>query len=356
MKTGKDAFKLVEGDAETLAFLAAGHGVSARVARRASAVLMLGDGESPTEVAEELGWTASKVIHWRERYRSGGIEALRDLERSGAPRKHDRCEVLLRVKELLETAPPKGYGKWTGTLLADVLKINRHVLWQILRKEGISLARKRSWCISTDPEFARKSADIVGLYLNPPENALVLCVDEKPQVQAIERQQGYVRSSDGKIVRGYQSTYKRHGTINLFAALEVHTGRVKGKTTTSKKRVDFLSFMDDVVSDVGSSKEIHVIMDNHSIHKGVNDWLAKNPQVRFHYTPTNASWLNQIEVWFSILSRSALDGFSATSPPDLAKQIKKFISITNKDPQPFVWRKREVRGAQLKNNIRNLTR
>jgi transposase len=329
-------------------------GFSPRVARRARAILLIADGGSPSEVAEELEWTPSKVIHWRERYRDGGVEAILDRSRPGAPRKYERGEVLERVKKLLEEAPPKGYGKWTGALLAEALNINRHVLWQLLRREGINLARKRSWCVSTDPEFARKASDIIGLYLNPPVNALVLCVDEKPQVQAIERQQGYVYSTDGKVVQGYQSTYKRHGTLNLFAALDVHSGRVRGRTTNSKKRADFLSFLEATIAEHEDSEKIHVILDNHSIHKGVDEWLRLNPKVSFHYTPTSASWMNQIEVWFSILSRSALDGFSARSPKDLANQIRKFIATTNKNPKPFVWRKREVKGAQLKSNIRNL--
>jgi len=341
-------------DRERLEDFLKGKGVSPRVTRRAQAVLRIADGDSPSEVADDLGWAPSKVIKWRERYREGGVEALLDRRRPGAPPQYEKGEVVGRIKKLLEESPPKGHGKWTGNLLANALNMNRHVVWQLLRREGINLARKRSWCVSTDPEFARKASDIVGLYLNPPVNAIILCVDEKPQVQAIERQQGYVYSTDGKVVRGYQSTYKRHGTLNLFAALEVHSGRVRGRTTNSKKRADFLSFMDAIMSDHDDSQEIHVILDNHSIHKGVDEWLRLHPNVSFHYTPTSASWLNQIEVWFSILSRSALDGFSARSPKELADQIKKFIAVTNKNPKPFLWKKREVKGAQLKSNIRNL--
>jgi len=339
---------------EELEQLAKGQGCSVRVSNRARVILGCADGGTPTEVGEEFGYYANKVIWWRERYRKEGVAGLFDRKRAGPPRQYERGEVIQKIKKLLEGTPPQGRGKWTGTLLAKSLGMNPHVVWQLLRREGINLARKRSWCVSTDPEFALKAADVIGLYLNPPVNALVLCVDEKPQVQAIERQQGYVYSSDKKIVRGFQSTYKRNGTLNLFAALEVHTGLIKGKSTQQKKRVDFLAFMNSVIADYPETKKLHVIMDNHSIHKNVDEWLAQHKNVTFHYTPTNASWLNQIEVWFSILERSALDGFSAASPRKLALQIERFIRLTNKNPKPFKWRKREVKGAQIKNNIRNL--
>jgi transposase len=348
------ALKISAKAREELEQLAKGKGCSLRVSKRARLILGCVDGGSLTEVGEEFDYYPNKVIMWRERYRKEGVVGLFDRKRAGPPRQYERGEVIQKIKKLLESGPPKGRGKWTGTLLAESLNMNRHVVWQLLRREGINLARKRSWCVSTDPEFAVKAADIIGLYLNPPVNALVLCVDEKPQVQAIERQQGYVYSTDKKVVRGFQSTYKRNGTLNLFAALEVHTGMVKGKTTQQKKRVDFLAFMDSVVADYPKTKKIHVIMDNHAIHKNVDEWLAQHKNVTFHYTPTNASWLNQIEIWFSILERNALDGFSATSPQELALQIEKFIRLTNKNPKPFKWKKREVKAAQLKINIRNI--
>lgn len=227
-------------------------------------------------------------------------------------------------------------------------------MWKILNKEGIQLQRTRSWCVSTDKEFTTKAADIVGLYLNPPQNALVLCIDEKPSIQALSRKTGYVETSSGKVVRGLQSTYKRNGTINLFAALKVCTGEVQTKTTASKKRVDFLSFMDDVVKDIPSDKEIHVILDNYSTHKKNQDWLEKHQNVKFHFTPTSASWLNQIEIWFGILTRKALRGASFNNINDLVSAIEDFTNSYHKNVKPFVWKKREVRGAQLRDTIANL--
>jgi len=163
--------------------------------------------------------------------------------------------------------------------------------------------------VSTDKEFAPKAADVVGLYLNPPVNAMVLSVDEKPSIQAIERAAGYVETDSGKVVRGLKSTYKRHGTLNLFAALEVGTGQVKTKFTEYKNREDFRSFLDDVLAGPPQDKEIHVILDNYAPHQGNDDWLAKfEGRVQFYFTPTSASWLNQIEIVFSLLQRKTLSG------------------------------------------------
>ncbi len=219
---------------------------------------------------------------------------------------------------------------------------------------AICLQRQRSWCVSTDKEFAVKAADIVGLYLNPPANALVLSVDEKPSIQALERATGYVETDSGKIVRGYRSTYKRHGTLNLFAALQVATGQVKTATTTLKRRVEFLQFMDQIVADAPPERELHVILDNYCTHKRCDDWLAAHPNVQFHFTPTSASWLNQIEIWFSLLTRQALRGASFRHVCELRQAIEAFIAAYNPSAKPFRWRKREVKGSQLRNTIVNL--
>jgi transposase len=182
----------------------------------------------------------------------------------------------------------------------------------------------------------------------------VLSVDEKPSIQALERKTGYVFTSSGKIVRGMQSTYKRHGTINLFAALNVSTGVIQSKTTITKKRPDFQEFMDGVIEEVPDDQQIHVILDNYCTHKKNHDWLAKHPNVHFHYTPTSASWLNQVEIWFGIFARKALSGASFVSTEQLVQAIEAFIASYNKSASPFVWRKREVKGAQLRNTIINL--
>ena len=208
--------------------------------------------------------------------------------------------------------------------------------------------------MSTDPEFSTKAADIIGLYLSPPQNAFVISVDEKPSIQALERKTGYVCTRSGKIVRGMKSTYKRHGTINLFAALNVAPGEIKSKTTQTQKRPDFQAFMEELVTDMPDDQQIHVILDNYSTHKKNHDWLAAHPNVHFHFTPTSASGLNQIEIWFGILSRKTLSGASFSSTEERVKAIEAFIASYNQSASPFVWRKREVKGSQLRNTIVNL--
>jgi transposase len=244
---------------------------------------------------------------------------------------------------------------WDGPAVAEKLGSSVYAVWRILRREGIYLQRHRSWCVSTDREFAPKAADVVGLYLDPPLNAVVLSVDEKPSMQAIERPSGYIETDSGAVVRALKSTYKRHGTLNLFAALEVGTGQVKTKITDYKKRADFQSFLEEVIAEQPADKEIHVILDNYSTHKKNDAWLAQfEGRVQFHFTPTSASWLNQIEIVFSLLQRKALQGASFKTKDELRDAIAAFIRKHNERAKPFRWRKREVKGSQLRNTIINL--
>ncbi len=255
----------------------------------------------------------------------------------------------------LEENPPEGLARWDCPTLAEALNASQHAVWRALKKEGIYLHRSRSWCVSTDPEFTEKSANIIGLYLNPPLNALVISVDEKPSIQIIERATGFVETRDKTIVTACKSTYKRHGTLNLFAALNVATGHIKAQTTSTKTREDFQGFMDLVMADVPEEKEVHVILDNYCTHKKNDTWLEKyRGRVTFYFTPTSASWLNQIEIWFGILARKTLKGASFASAEELKSAIEAFIKRHNQNAQPFKWRRRDVRGSQIKNTIANL--
>ena len=278
---------------------------------------------------------------------------MRDRVRPGKTPKYG-ADLRLRVLRQLELPPPKGSASWDGASVAAALGVSDDAIWRVLRKEGVQLRRRRSWCVSTDQQFAAKAADIIGLYLNPPEHALVLSVDEKPTIQALERARGYVLTSSGKVVQGLKSTYKRHGTVNLFAALEVATGLIRGKTTQTKKRVDFQAFMTELVAEHPPDREIHVILDNLSTHKKNDAWLAAHPNVTFHFTPTSASWLNQVEIWFGIFSRKALAGASFAGVEQLVHAIRDFTEAYNRNAAPFLWRKREVKGAQLRYTIVNL--
>jgi len=342
------------GDKKELERLSKSRTDEARLVERAKIVLGCLAGRRNDEIASELGIQAATAGVWRKRFAAEGLAGLRDRARPGKPPVYPAQELRQRILRQLEAPPPAGLASWDGGTLAKALDVSDDVVWRILRKEGIQLRRLRSWCVSTDPEFAAKAADVIGLYLSRPQNALVLRVDEKPSIQALERKTGYVCTSSGKIVRGLKSTYKRHGTINLFAALNVATGTIQTKMTETKKRPDFQAFMDDVIKDVPTDQEIHVILDNYCTHKKNHDWLARHPNVHFHFTPTSASWLNQVEIWFGIFSRKTLSGASFVSTEQLVQAIEAFIATYNQSASPFVWRKREVKGAQLRNTIASL--
>ena len=256
---------------------------------------------------------------------------------------------------MLDEPVPEGYARWNGPLLAKALgDVDAQFVWKAMRRHGIALERRRPWCISTDPEFAAKAADIVGLYLHPPDNAVVLSVDEKPAIQALERAQGWLKLPNGKAITGYAHEYKRHGTSNLFAALNVTTGEVQAQHTRRRRRVEFLAFMNQVIAQHGDRK-IHVILDNLNIHKPNHDrWLQRHKNVRFHYTPTHASWLNQIEIWFSKLSRDALKGASFTSAPQLRTAIDKYIQVHNASAKPFRWTKIIIKPSAPKKHYADL--
>ena len=327
--------------------LSRGKKIEKRLSEPAKIVLRCLEGKENQEVAKEFKTRPETVSHWRRSFSKEGISGLYDRSRPGKPKKYGE-ELKGKILKTLELPLPKGQASWDGQSLAKEVGASRDAVWRILRKEGIQLQRSRSWCVSTDKEFSAKSADIIGLYLNPPINALVICVDEKPSIQALERTRGYVETSNGKIVQGMKSTYKRHGTLNLFAALNVATGSIKTKTTVQKKRPDFQEFMSDVVKDVPRDREIHVILDNYGTHKRNDVWLTEHPNVYFYFTPTSASWLNQVEIWFGIFSRKALKNASFNSAESLRKAIEDYVEVYQTNAKPFVWRKREVKGAQLK--------
>ena len=324
-----------------------------RIVQRAKLVLACCSGATLQKIAEEYKVQTATVMKWRDRFKKEGIAGLQDSPRSGKPKTYGK-EFEQAVLTMLEQEPPNGMATWDGPSLAKALNVSVDAVWRLLRKHGIGLARQRTWCISTDPYFSAKAADIVGLYLNPPERAVVIAVDEKPAIQALERRIGYVMTHNKKIVRGLQSTYKRHGTINLFAALEVSSGQIYAKVSQEKKRIDFLSFLEDLVSGYLPDQELHIIMDNHCIHKKLNSWLEQHPFVHFHYTPTSASWLNMVEIWFGIFTRKVLKGASFSNTEALTEKILQYIAAYKEEAHPFIWKKREVVGSQLKNNIRNL--
>ena len=325
-----------------------------RVVVRARIVLAAADGQATDGIAQQLALRPATVSKWRGRFARLGLDGLADAPRPGPTRRYDATSER-RILHLLDTAPPAGHATWTGGLVATALRdVSSDEVWRVLRRHGIHLQRRRSWCISTDPEFTPKAADIVGLYLAPPANAVVLSVDEKPHIQALERAQGYLRLPNGAALRGFGHEYTRHGTSTLFAALNVGTGHLTAGHYGRRRRREFLNFMNDVVADY-PDRELHIVLDNLNTHKPkVDRWLARHPAVHFHYTPTHASWLNQIECWFSILSRRALHGASFTSVRQLRAAIDRFIAAYNQTATPFEWRKRVVHSVGLKHSYADL--
>jgi len=318
-----------------------------RMAERARMILEASEGKTNIEIAKMLSTRPARISKWRTRFARDRLAGIYDAARPGKPIIYDdRTER--RILSMLDEPPPKGYAKWNGSLLSEALgDVSRHQVWRVLKKHGITLQRRHSWCVSTDPEFTAKAADVVGLYLDPPEQAIVICVDEKPHIQALERAQGWLKLPDGKALAGFSHNYKRHGTTTLFAALEVASGLVKTGHYRRRRRVEFLDFMNRIVAGY-PDKEIHVILDNLRTHKPKRDmWLKRNKNVHFHYTLTYSSWLNQVECWLSILSRNALKGASFTSLQQVRKAIDDFVEVYNENAAPFEWTKREVYPKKL---------
>ena len=321
-----------------------GHQTPRALAERARLILDAAGGLGNDEIARRRKTRAARVGKWRRRFAGQRCAGLRDAPRPGQPVKHGVADER-RLLAQLDSPPPPGYANWNGRQLAKALGKPADWVWAVLRRHRISLQRRRSWCISTDPQFAQKAADVVGLYLHPPHNAVVLSVDEKPHIQALERAQGWLRLPDGKALTGFNHEYTRHGTSTLFAALEVATGQVKAGHFQRRRRRDFLAFMNEVVA-AYPQRELHVIVDNLNTHKPKHDrWLARHQNVHFHFTPTHASWLNQVEIWFSLLVRHALRRASFTSVEQLRDAIDAFIAAYNPEAVPFEWTKQQVRPA-----------
>src|ERR1700757_2522380 len=316
--------------------------------KRARIVLLAAEGRSTRSIAKEVGVQPRIVSKWRHRFADHGLAGLENRAHRGKKPIYGMA-TNKRILALLDKPPPQGYARWTGPLLAAALcDVDVQYVWRFLREHKIDLAARKSWCESNDPAFTAKAADVVGLYVDPPAKAVVLCVDEKPSIQALERAQGYLKLPNGRALTGQSHDYKRHGTTTLFAALDVATGKVCAKHYSRRRRIEFLDFMNRIVAE-HPKRQIHVILDNLNTHKPKNDrWLKRHLNVHFHFTPTRASWLNQIEIWFSILADQSLAGVSFNSVVQLRSHIDAFIEDYNEHAKPFAWTKSEVHQKRLK--------
>src|SRR6201997_2119138 len=315
--------------------------------KRARIVLLAADGRSTRSIAKEVGVQPRIVSKWRHRFADHGLPGLNDQPRAAKPPIYGQA-TNKRILALLDKPPPAGYARWTGPLLAKALQdVDVQYVWRFLREHNIDLAARKSWCESNDPKFAAKAADVVGLYINPPAKAVVLCVDEKPSIQALERAQGYLKLPNGRALTGQSHDYKRHGTTTLFAALEVATGKIIATHSKRRRRVEFLDFMNSLTA-AFPGRRLHVILDNLNTHKKNEGWLKAHPNVQFHFTPTSASWLNQVAGRFSILQGQSLTGASFTSLKQLQDHIDAYINAYNDRAEPFVWTKKKVRQRRFK--------
>lgn len=313
----------------------------AGLAQRARIVLLASEGMSNTAIADRVGISRPTVIGWRGRYQAKGLAGLADEPRSGRPRSIDHAAIVTATL----TPPPRKLGvtHWSTRLLARQLGISDATVAKAWRDYGVQPWRSESFRFSTDPELVAKVVDVVGLYLAPPENAIVLSIDEKSQIQALERSAPILPLRPGLAERRSHD-YIRHGTSTLFAALNVATGTVTAALKPRHRHQEFLAFLRQVARaypDDGTGRELHLVMDNYAAHKhsNVKTWLADNPRIVCHFTPTHASWMNLVEVWFSLAERQAIHRGSYRSVKELNAKIRAYIDGWNDRCHPFIWTK-----------------
>lgn len=309
------------------------------MALRARIVLAASTGAPNTAIAEKLGVVIPTVGKWRRRFLRQRIAGLLDEPRVGAPRKISDADVETAIRPTLESRP-KDATHWSTRSLARKLGLSQSTVSRMWRAFGRQPHRVETFKLSTDPQFIEKVRDIVGLYLDPPARALVLCVDEKSQLQALDRTQPLLPMKPGQVER-HTHDYVRHGTVSLFAALDAKTGAIIGRCEARHRSQEFRKFLDQIDRRVPATLEVHLILDNYGTHKTatIRRWLAKRPRFHVHFTPTSASWINMVERWFGELTRKQLKRGVHRSTDALEDAIMSYIAHTNKDPKPFVWTK-----------------
>jgi transposase len=340
MRTGRPKQPLVvdPADLEKLTLLARRPKTAQRVAMRSKIVIRAAEGLSNQQIAQQLGISGATVGKWRERYRVNGMEGLSDEPRPGAPRRIGDAEVEAAVTTTLESLP-EAATHWSTRSLAEKVGLSQTAVVRIWHSFGLQPHRSETFKLSTDPYLVEKVRDIVGLYVNPPQHAIVLCVDEKSQVQALDRTQPILPLRPG-LPEQRTNDYERHGTTSLFAALDIATGKVIGKCHRRHRHQEFLKFMRMVDASIpADAGEIHLVLDNYGTHKTpeVVRWFARHPRYHLHFTPTSGSWVNQVERWFALITEQRIRRGSFTSVSSLEKSIQEYLAANNRRPKPFVW-------------------
>ena len=304
---------------------------------RARMILASAEGLTNAAVARRVGASQQAVGKWRKRYLAGGIQGLHDELRPGRPRTFDDEKVAQVINRALQEKPANAT-HWSTRSMGAVEGISASTVSRWFRLFGVKPHLTKTFKLSTDPFFIEKVRDITGLYLNPPDHAMVLCVDEKSQIQALDRTQPKLPMGLG-YVEGYTHDYLRHGTTTLFAALDIATGKVIAKCKARHRHQEFLAFLRLIDKEVPTELDIHLVLDNYATHKHakVKEWLAKRPRYHLHFTPTYSSWLNQVERWFGLLSEKALKRGTCHNVSDLVDQIRAYTDGHNEVAKPFVW-------------------
>ena len=305
--------------------------------RRAQIILMSADGLTNTVIAQRVGLSIKMVGIWRQRFIDQGLMGLYDQAKPGAPRSISDEQVAQLVKKTL-SKKPKGATHWTCRSIARQTKVSKSTVQRIWSAFNLQPHRQKHFTLSTDPYFVEKVRDIVGLYLNPPDKAMVLCVDEKSQIQALDRTQPVLPMGLG-YVEGITHQYVRHGTLTLFAALDLTTGEVIAQCKKRHRHQEFLQFLKHIEANVPKKLDIHLVVDNYTTHKHakIRNWLAARPRYHVHYTPTYASWLNQVETWFHIITQKAIRRGSFRNTKQLREKIDQFVEDYNSKSKPFMW-------------------
>lgn len=328
---------LSKSEREELLAITRSRSMPQSIATRARIILLAAEGETNTDIAESLGLSRPTVGIWRKRYVAQRLAGLYDEPRPGGPRSIQDEQIATLLRKTLRTKPRDGT-HWTCRSIAAETNLSKSTVQRVWKAFGLQPHRQKHFKISTDPFFVEKVRDIVGLYLCPPDRAVVLCVDEKSQIQALDRTQPILPMGLG-YVEGVTHGYVRHGTTTLFAALDVASGRVITKCKQRHRHQEFIAFLRDVDASVPRKLDIHLIVDNYATHKhaSVRRWLAARPRFHVHYTPTYSSWLNQVEIWFNIITQRAIRRGTFRSVHDLRQNIEKFVKRYNRTCQPFAW-------------------
>jgi transposase len=309
------------------------------LAQRARIILESASGKSNTEIARRLRITKQMVGKWRTRFLAKRLDGLLDESRPGTPRRLSDAEVE-RVLTMTLESTPKNATHWSTRSLAAACGLSRSSVHRVWQAFALAPHRSESFKLSTDPLFIDKVRDIVGLYLNPPDKALVLCVDEKSQIQALDRSQPILPLRPGQVERRAHD-YKRHGTTSLFAALDAKSGKVIGQLHRRHRALEFRKFLDKIDAEVPPEFAVHLILDNYSTHKtaAIKRWLLRHPRFQLHFTPTSSSWLNLVERWFALLTEQQLRRGVFRSTCSLETTIRNYINAHNEEPKPFIWTK-----------------